>query len=411
MIAVNEAFDRVMNTSPDFGKEVVPLQESAGRVLRQQVLADRDLPPFNRVCMDGIAIDSRSFLQGKRKFYRQGFLGAGEAPPGQATGPDACMEVMTGSVLPPGTDAVIPYEQLEALSEEDGTWYQLKASIFPEAGQHIHSQGSDAAKGSVLLEEGVRITSPVIAVLASAGVSMVKVSRMPRVSIVCSGDELVPVSEEPLPEQIRQSNGYAISALLRSYGVSCRIHYVRDHPGQIGALLRELKEGPDDCLISTGGVSAGRKDLIPGLLKETKGSVLFHKVAQRPGKPLLFGCWENGKVFFGLPGNPVSCMAACCRYVIPWILEGLKGKQAASLHARLSEPVNFSPKLTCFLPVRLVCDDGGMLRAYPLRGQGSGDLVSMQLAEGFIELPAEKELFSEGEAYRVWPLDGSLILP
>ena len=409
MITVNKAFELIIGTCPDFGRETVPLEESPGRILRQRVLADRDLPPFNRVCMDGIAIDSRLYEQGKRKFYRQGFLPAGEAPPALVVGPDACMEVMTGAVLPSGTDSVVPYEHITALQEKDGTWYEVNA--FGKPGQHVQSKGTDARRGTVLLTEGIRIGPPAIAVLASAGIGMVKVSSLPRVSIICSGDELVSVYDTPLSHQIRQSNGYAIKALLNAYGIICHIHYVRDEPGEIKTLLSTLRDEPDDCIISTGGVSAGRKDYIPRMLEETGGRVLFHKVSQRPGKPLLFGEWDGGKVFFGLPGNPVSCMAACCRYVIPWILEGFKGLVQPAVYARLNEPVSFSPALTYFLPVRLRCSEKAELIAYPLKGRGSGDFASMWDADGFMELPAEKELFTDETAYRIWPVAGRSVLP
>lgn len=401
MISVEAAFDLVMGTAPDFGSRTVPLDQSAGRILRQQVLTDRDFPPFNRVCMDGIAIDSGLYARGRRKFYRQEVLAAGEAPP-SLVGPDACVEVMTGAVLPPGTDAVVPYEQLEQLREHDGTWFVVKAQVSP--GQHVHRKGADASGGTVLLEKGSLITPPAVALLASAGVHQVRVGRVPEVAVICSGDELVPVSEVPLPHQIRQSNGYALQALLHGHGITSRLYHVRDDREEIAGLLRQLREGGVDCIISTGGVSAGKKDHIPLVLRMEGGEVLFHKVAQRPGKPLLAGKWKQGPVFFGLPGNPVSCMVSCCRYIIPWMLEGLKSAPAPAIYARLREAITFSPRLTFFVPVSLGCGSGGELTAYPLKGKGSGDMIGMRGAAAFAELPAEEDHYPAGTACRIWPL-------
>ncbi|HYH56424.1 MAG TPA: molybdopterin-binding protein, partial [Anseongella sp.] len=235
-------------------------------------------------------------------------------------------------------------------------------------------------------------------------IAMVKVSRMPEVSIISTGDELVPVSGDPLPHEIRQSNGPALQALLGQYGLQSRLYHVRDEPGRIHSLLRQLRAGRAGCIITIGGVSAGKKDYVPAAVAGAGGGILFHKVAQRPGKPLLFAAWKDGPVLFGLPGNPVSCLASCCRYVIPWIRQGLQEASRPPLYAKLTEEVAFDPPLTCFLPVSLSYSPRGECMARPLRGKGSGDFVSMQEATAFLELPGAESRFEKGSAYRIWPI-------
>lgn len=401
MIPVEEAFEKVLSTRPGFGSEEVALEQACGRILRQKVVAERDFPPFDRVCMDGIAIDYRRYATGTRRFYRQYVLPAGEAPQEPAA-PGACVEVMTGAVLPQGTGTVVPYEHLEESRENGKVWYAVKEQVAE--GQHIHVRGSDAPAGAALLEAGCRITPPAVAVMASSGISLVTVSRMPEVCIISSGDELVAVSANPLPYQLRQSNTYALQALLLQHGIKSRLYHVRDDPGEITALLRQLRSEEADCIITTGGVSAGKKDYIPSIAANEGAEILFHKVAQRPGKPLLFGKWKNGPVLFGLPGNPVSSMASCCRYVLPWIREGLKAEPLAPFYAKLGEEVKIEVPLTCFLPVSLRCSAGAEFVATPLRGKGSGDFISMKYAAAFLELPPGGNVFRKGDVYRVWPI-------
>jgi len=397
LIDVTAAFAAVMSTVRDFGMEQLPFTAVTGRILREPVLSDRDFPPYDRVMMDGIAIDYETYSKGQTVFGVEDMQAAG-MPRKQLGNTANCMEVMTGAILPELTDTVIQYEHLIATEHEGFKRFTINAAV--EKGQAIHRQGTDAAAGQLVIPAGTWLTAAEIGILASVGKTLVNVSRLPKVAIIATGDELVPVADTPDIHQVRISNSYSLAAALKELGIEASCYHVQDNEAAIRSLFESLKDA--DAWICTGAVSAGKYDYLPLVLEQMGMQQLFHKVQQRPGKPFLFGQFENGPVVFALPGNPVSGFMCCYRYVLPWFRASLQYTAPPVPHAVLGADVNFSSPLTYFMPVRLHPVAGGQLIALPPPYHGSGDLAALLQADGFLELPAEQRVFEKGSSYPVW---------
>jgi molybdopterin molybdotransferase len=390
LIEVHRALEIILQQTANFGSEEVSLEESLGRVLRQDIRADRDMPPFDRVSMDGIAISSQKFQEGRKEFKIEGVQAAG-SPRLSLESEDCCIEAMTGAVLPSYTDAVIPYELVKI---EGGVARILSHEV--RLMQNVHGQGLDRKKNDLLIESG-RIISPAeIGIMATVGAHRIKVGRLPRVAVVSTGDELVPVEGHPLPYQIRMSNVYSLKGLLNPYGIRPDLHHLADDPDElkqkVGVLIDQY-----DVIIFSGAVSKGKFDYLPGILDDLEVSKLFHRVQQRPGKPFWFGTREQVTVF-AFPGNPVSTYVSCMKYFLPWLRQGLGLVPVEEKHAVLDEDFEFKPALTYFLQVRLV-NRKGTLYAIPEAGNGSGDLANLTLNDAFLELPADRAHFKKGEVF------------
>lgn len=370
--------------------EEVGLSEVLGRVLAEDIYADRDFPPFNRVMMDGIAIQYKSWESGARSFKKEGIQLAGE-PQKTLKNSGSCLEVMTGSILPENTDVIIPYEELEDAGETIHVRLdQVKKN------QNIHSQGADVKVREKILSKGCLISTAEIGVLATVGKSVIKVLSLPKVAIISTGDELVPVEETPKDYQIRQSNSHVLKAALKESGVEADIYHILDERDLLLTRLKAIVEEVD-VLILSGGVSKGKKDYVPEVLNQLGFQKQFHGVIQRPGKPFWFGVRQDNKTVFALPGNPVSTYMCFQKYIKPWIYNSL-GVQLTQEMAALSEDFTFKKDLTYFLQVR-VLNVSGKLMAQPVAGQGSGDLANLISADGFLQLPADRSLFKAGEVF------------
>lgn len=392
MISVTEATRIIQQVPAPRAITRVPLTEAVNRVLAERVIADRDLPPFNRVAMDGIAIHSASFKTA-HAYKIEGTQPAGSA--GKVlTNKDHCLEVMTGAVLPEGTDAVVRYEDIEINNGVATIHLQV---VTP--GMNIHHQGNDARQGDVLLAEGQLISPAEVALLASVGKAEVMVYDFPRTAIISSGDELVDVEATPQAHQIRRSNAYALQAAMREMGWQASAFHLNDTREDVLHELQLLMQDYD-VLILSGGVSKGKFDFIPDALKELGVTKLFHQVSQRPGKPFWFGKTEN-KVVFALPGNPVSTFLCFYRYIKPWIRSSM-GVKSTDQTAILASPIEFKPDLTYFLQV-YARHDQGKLMAVPVPGGGSGDFANLKEVTGFLELPAERSTFEAGVAFPFIP--------
>jgi molybdopterin molybdotransferase len=358
-----------------------PLAALAGAALAQSVRAERDQPPFDRVTMDGIAIASETWRAGQRRFRIAGTQAAGQRP--QRLPPDACLEVMTGAVLPTGGDCVIPVERLTVTD----SWAEVEPDFVAEPFGNVHTRGLDCREGDMLLARGTRLGAPELAVLASAGLPRAKVRAEPRILIVATGDELVDPGEPIEDWQVRRSNSYALRGALALRGYN---RVAEDHLPDDQQVLRERLAthlATHDVLVLSGGVSMGRFDHVPRTLRELGVTEVLHRIAQRPGKPLWFGIGPAGQAVFGLPGNPVSALVCLVRYVVP----GLQA--AAGLAARTPEPValgapfRVKPALWYFLPVQLDSSPTLGTVAQPKPTRGSGDFVSLLGTDGFVELP------------------------
>lgn len=394
MVSVTEAADIIFSNLFKPPVENVPLQASVHRVLAEQIKADRDFPPFDRVSMDGIAIQFQQWKNGQREF-QVAFTQAAGDPQKKLKKYDECVEVMTGAMLPQQTDTVIRYEDLDVKGD--------KARVINETitlGQNIHTRGLDCKQDNVLLDPGIFLSPAEVALLASVGKAKVNVFQYPKTAVISSGDELVGISDTPMAYQIRRSNTYAIEAAMAPLNWNARQFHFPDNKE---ILLDALKKVLDDhdVLILSGGVSKGKFDYIPQVLEELGVKRLFHQVNQRPGKPFWFGASSHGKIVFALPGNPVSTYMCFYRYIKPWILKSLH-VDVADTSAVLAKDFSFAPNLTYFLQVA-VRNENGKLMAYPEAGGGSGDFVNLKNVTGFLELPADKSSFAAGEIYPYVP--------
>ena len=406
MISVAHALQTVLNASQDFGVEEVPFIKSVGRTLKEDIAADRDFPPFNRVAMDGITIDYTLFKNGQRRFKIEGIQAAGSK---QITLLDSenCIEVMTGAVLPNEANTVIRYE--------DVTIKNGIASINVDSineGQNIHTKGKDGKTGAILIQKNTKISAAEIGVLATVGKSFVKVAKQPKVMIVSTGDELVGVAEIPLEHQIRRSNVFTLVSLLERLNITSETaHITDDKPvlkSKIEGYLQEY-----DVLLFSGAVSKGKFDFLPEIFEELAVEKRFHKVAQRPGKPFWFGCSSsisridqgvnvnrNKKtIVFGFPGNPISTFVNCLAYFYPWYYKSI-GLEISQETAILGEDVSFKPNLDYFLQVKLKSENGNLI-AIPITGNGSGDLASLVKTDAFIQLLNDKTEFEKGDVFPV----------
>ena len=390
MISVDEATSVIWSHRFQPGASIVRIQEAVGRVLAEEVTSDRDIPPYDRVTMDGIAIAYRSWESGQRQFRLEDIHGAGQ--PGKTLGSaENAIEVMTGAMLPIGTDTVIRYEDLKI---ESGIAHVVEDKI--ERRQCIHRQGQDALVGQVLLSSGMVLSAAEIALLASVGKSEIKVYQYPATALVASGDELIAIDSTPLPHQVRRSNTYALESAMNTLGWPARQFHFRDEREELTKSLGELLD-QFELIILSGGVSKGKFDFVPSVMEDLGVRKLFHQVAQRPGKPFWFGASDSGKIVFALPGNPVSTFMCFFRYVRPWVLECL-GVTAKPDQAVLARDFSFQPKLTYFLQVGVKNEDGKRM-AYPEIGGGSGDFANLKNVDGFLELPADRSEFKAGEAF------------
>ena len=396
MITVTEAYQLVLANKMRLKSTEFPLTEALGRVLDENIQADRPFPPFNRVTMDGIAISSNTFSTGTRDFPIEKVQAAGDEPY-RLLNEGYCVEVMTGAILPEQTDVVI---RIEDITISEG---MAKVNIHQvERFQNIHLCGSDKPAGTVLLKKGVLLGPVELSVAASVGKSTLKVLQYPKTVIVSTGDELVPVSEIPASHQIRISNSYAIFSFLKKWGIPAEMIHLPDNEEHVQHKIKELLD-QFELIILSGGVSAGKFDYIPKALKEAGIQSFFHKVSQRPGKPFFFGSNENTRVF-ALPGNPVSTLLCVVRYLIPWLKESLGLAHAIQPKVKLLKSIVFNAPLTFFVPVKLTANpEIPILEAYPLPGNGSGDFANLLDADGFIELPENENEFQAGHFFTFWP--------
>jgi molybdopterin molybdotransferase len=403
MLTPAEAEKLILETIVPFHREDCPLENAHGRALRSDLRADRDLPPFDRVTMDGYALRASAVAAGTRTFRIQGTQAAGMRPLTLAADTDACVEIMTGAVLPEGADCVVPYE--ETVRKENAVTVTLSdAAARIAAGSAVHRRGSDHSAGEVIVKAGVRLTGREIAVAAACGSAALTVSQIPKIAVVATGDELVEVGGAVAPHQIRRSNDHALRAALISAGYPRveRFH-LRDMRQEIEHRLWHILAEFDVVLIA-GGVSKGKFDFLPEELDRQGVKKVFHGVAQRPGKPFWFGMSQRKAPVFALPGNPVSAYTCLHRYVLPALAQA-SGIEARPLRqVALAAPLVFKPKLAWLLPVKLSSGPNGELLAQPEATNTSGDFGGLVGTDGFVELAAEQTEFPAGQlaSFRPW---------
>lgn len=400
LVGVGDAERIILDQCRDFGNEKIPLEQATGRILAEPITADRDLPPYNRATMDGIAIRSQSFQEGIRQFRVKALQPAG-AVPACIEHPDECIEIMTGAAVPDTTDTVIPYEEIQI---QNGVAHVMSGQVQP--GQFIHGRGRDRKQHELLVPPGRAISPPVIALAAATGRDRLLVKRRPRILIASSGDELVEIRESPSPYQVRRSNPYMLHAALAFHGLQGDLAHLPDAPQIIQQRLEPALRAYDVLLLS-GGVSKGKYDFLPGVLENLGVTRLFHRVRQRPGKPFWFGVMQAGPVVFAFPGNPVSSFLCLHRYFLPWWAACL-GQPGPSLRAVVEDDLVTTGSLRIFQQVKLRTEESGRLVAVAAEGNGSGDFANLLDADGFLELPEGVERIPAGSTLRVWPYQAGL---
>jgi molybdopterin molybdotransferase len=305
---------------------------------------------------------------------------------------------MTGAVLPGGCDSVVPVEEIAVTAGSAA----LGERVRVEPWQNVHRRGSDTRQGALLISAGVRLHAPEIAVAAGAGMARIRVSSQPMLAVISTGNELVEPGEPVLAHQVRRSNAYGIVAALRERGFQ-RVadDHIDDNPAELKDRLHFHLQ-THDVLVLSGGVSMGRYDLVPQVMQELGVRAVFHKVAQRPGRPLWFGMAPSGAAVFALPGNPVSTLVCLARYVLPALAASLGEQPAAPERMALGAPVTVTPPLAYFMPVRVQQDDWGRAWAMPAPTNGSGDFSALAGTDGFIELPPGPNTYAKGFVTRLY---------
>jgi molybdopterin molybdotransferase len=392
MIDAKEAESFVVQNIIQLEDELISLEQLNGRILSRDIRSSRLQPPFDRVAMDGIAIHSDSLSL--RKFNIENIQKAGMDAL-TLDQKDGAIEVMTGAMLPRGTDTVIPYEQIKIVNDH----VELLEKCQPLAKQNIHFKGSDYLTDETLLKAGKKLHTASIALIAGQGAKEVWVKKLPKIALISTGDELIEPGEECRPWQIWKSNPYGISSELKSLGASLDLSFFHldDKEEEVFSKLEDILK-THDYLILSGGVSMGKFDFVHTVMNDLKVKKIFHKIKQKPGKPLLFGQGEQGQVVFGLPGNPVSALVCLKKYVIPNILTSL-GHVQEKQYCVLNEEVIFKKEFTLFKPVSLSFTHEGKILGTPIDSNGSGDFASLGLSDGFIQLPPDQTLYKKGDVY------------
>ncbi|WP_273566487.1 molybdopterin molybdotransferase MoeA [Maribacter halichondriae] len=365
------------------------------RLLGRRFIGRSGLPPFDRITMDGIAIDFSTFGKGQRAFKIEAIAPAG-TPQKTLENPQNCIEVMTGAIMPNGVDTVIRYEDLQI---ENGL-----ATIHLDSLNHkqnVHFKGMDIAQGTCIVAKGKQLSSAEINIAAAVGKAELKIVQIPKAVIISTGDELVPVSETPQLHQIRRSNIYGIKNSLNEWGLEADLEHLPDDKEKMLVIISQLLKDYE-LLVFTGGVSKGKYDYLPDVLEELKVKKHFHKIQQRPGKPFWFGTSVHNNKIFALPGNPVSSFVCIYMYLQFWLKKSLN-LEPETLYVELKKDVQFNPDLVYFLEAALESRADGTLVADPIAGNGSGDFANLVKTDGFLILPQNKNQFFANEVYPFVP--------
>ncbi|NOZ57996.1 MAG: molybdopterin molybdotransferase MoeA [Euryarchaeota archaeon] len=390
---LEDALERLLSGVKPLGEESVQLEEALDRVLASDIVAERDSPPFDRAAMDGFAVRGENTFgagEGNPIYFKV----VGEVLTGQRfngeVGDFQAVKITTGAPMPPGTNAVVMLEHVNELGDE----IEVLKAVPP--GKNVSLRGEDYRKGELLLGRGRVLHPQEIAILASLGISRVRVLRRPRVGIISTGDEIVEPGEELGEGQVYDINSFALAALCRSAGaVPVRLGVVRDEYGEI----RRAVEGALnlDVVLISGATSVGKRDVVPEVVREL-GEVVVHGIAMRPGEPAGFG-YAGDTLIFMLPGYPVASIVAFEALVRP-ALQKMQGMRAfvpyPAVRARLRRKIASELGRRDFVRVRLVSTDSG-LEAEPIRTSGSGIVSSLVRGDGFVVVPENTEGVEKGE--------------
>ncbi len=381
-------------------RETIEIEQAFGRILAGQVNADRDYPPFHRSTRDGFALRAADAASPGARLQCVGELRAGGSFEG-TVGPGQCVEIMTGASVPAGADAVVMVEHIQ----RDGQTITLDRAMH--SGDHIVPRGKEARAGSLLVSAKTRLGYAEMALAAQAGATRLEVFSKPRLAILSSGDEVVDARATPGPLQVRNSNGISIEVMARTAGAEPV--QLGNAPDEIAPIRAAMERGLQaDILVLSGGVSMGKYDLIEQVLADLGAEFHFTGVEIRPGRPAVFATCRD-KLVFGLPGNPVSTMVTFELFVLPAIdlLSGAAPRAVPIFRAKLATPVHEKGSVVHFLPARIEWE-GSEARVTQLAWQGSGDVVALALANGFLVVRPERPEIAPGEWVEVLPRRGAI---
>lgn len=382
--------------------ETVDLNDAVGRVLAQEICADRDYPPFDRAARDGFAVRSADCQQTGATLRVIGEVAAGAGFHGKVAAGE-CVQIMTGAAVAAGADAVVMVEQTRGGSDGDSIVIERGAM----AGMNFAPRGSEARKGDILLKAPARIGDAEAAVAAQAGCAELRVYRKPRVAILSTGSEIVDVDACPGEFEIRNSNAVSLAVQVKfAGGEAVPLGSAAD---ETDALRDNIERGlREDILVISGGVSAGKYDLVEPVLRDLGAKFIFDSVEIRPGRPAVFAICR-GKPVFGLPGNPVSTLVTFELFaaLAVDILGGAEPRDLPLMKAKLAAPVEQHAALTYFVPARLEWP-GGDATVTPLPWQGSGDIATVAQANCFLVVERAKLKLAAGEWVDVLPRRGIL---
>ena len=398
MISVAEAIQIVKEQTRPLPAERTELANALGRFLAEDIIADSDLPPFDRSQMDGYAVRAEDVKKVPARLVIAGESAAGKGWHHELNAGEA-VRIMTGAPVPVGADSV---QQVELTREiNDGRRVEVLETVEP--GKSIVTRGSEIKAGETVLRAGELINSAMMAALASFGYAEVKVGARPRVAVLATGSELVPVAAQPERDQIRDSNNYSIAAYAQLAGaVVERLPLASDDPQLLKSQISEAAER-FDVVVTSGGVSMGIYDFTKTALQELGAHLFFERVALRPGKPTVFARLSNGTFVFGLPGNPVSVSVTFNLFARAALL-AMQGASEPALQeetAVLARSVKGTIERESYLPAKLQTDNEGHLMAEPLKWGGSSDFIAFARATALIIVPKIKGLLLEGTAVRI----------
>lgn len=398
MITISEAIEIVRAQTARLSAEDVTIDAARGRILAEDIVADTDLPPFDRAQMDGYAVRAADVAKVPAHLRIAGESAAGAGWHHEMKAGEA-VRIMTGAPVPAGADAV---QQVE-LTRENDSLVEILESVEP--GRSIVRQASEIKSGEIVLRAGEEINAAMIATLASFGYAKVKVAQRPRVAVMATGSELVDVDQTPGQDQIRDSNNHTIAVYAEmSNAIVERLPLAGDDTEELKRQVSRAAEHAD-ILVTSGGVSMGVYDFTKAALKELGAEIFFERVALRPGKPTVFA--RLGKTLvFGLPGNPVSVSVTFNLFVRTALL-AMQGAAQTTLpddHAVLARTLKGSIDRESYLPATLLTDEKGTLLAQPLKWGGSSDFVSFARATALINVPAGGGIMESGTAVKIFRL-------
>lgn len=398
MLLPHQALDLVFQHLEPLPSRRRPLRLACGACLAEDICSDRDMPATDRAAMDGYAVQSRDLRSGSGTLRLAGEVAAGRRPKARVS-PGKCVRIMTGASVPAGADAVV---MVEETAELGGSVSFMAAA---EPGQNILRQGEDALAGATLVSRGTLLSPLHIGLCAAVGRDRVLVHRLPSVRVLCTGTELREAGQSVQPYQIRNSNGPTLSAALGQWGFGKPVH-VR-LADRLDTLTRELSRAVAavDVVLLTGGMSVGRYDLVRDAVEAIGASVVFHGVAMKPGKPLLYAVKDGDRHLFGLPGPPLSAMTGFFEFVLP-ALRRLSGLGPLHCRPRLYLPLS-TPLTSKGGRVRLIPgvvqygDQGLQVTAFPARS--SSDLVGGGNADGVVVVPPDALEMAAGQLVEFHP--------